>query len=74
MFVLRNSAELVSMFARKHFLSNLHSPNSEMKFQCACSRQQPARSLAMVLSENIPKSDSENVNAARVKFSRKILR
>ena len=45
MFVLRNSAELVSMFARKHFLSNLHEKYSkiiifstEWRFERKCFR------------------------------------
>ena len=34
---LRILAALVSMLARKHFLSNLHSPDSEIYCQSACS-------------------------------------
>ena len=54
-------AAIVSLLARKHFLSNLHSPRLR--------NQLPSRALRI---QKIPhKLDSENVIATRVNFSRK---
>ena len=66
-------AALVSMLARKHFLSNLHSPRTPKSGANARAASAASGGAGITDSENSKKSESENVIAARVKFSRKCI-